>query len=65
MIDLVIFTEISLAGCAFLIYFLYALWRDSRAWRSGARREIKKLRPVAKPHIWDFHAKDNSARQCP
>ena len=42
MTGLVIFTVIAMAGCAFLIYFMYALWKDSRT--SQKRRvEITKL----------------------
>ena len=43
MAGLVIFTTVAMAGCAFLIYFLLALWRDSRNSRRGSRVEIRKL----------------------
>jgi threonine/homoserine/homoserine lactone efflux protein len=43
MAGLVIFTEVAIAGCAFLIYFMYALWRDSRTSRQAPRVEIRKL----------------------
>ena len=33
MAGLLIFTTFALAGCAFLIYFLVALWRDGRRMR--------------------------------
>ena len=41
MTGLVIFTVIAMAGCAFLIYFMYALWQDSRSSRR-TRVEIRK-----------------------
>ncbi len=41
MTGLVIFTIVALAGCAFLIYFMFALWRDSRDSRKGPRVEIR------------------------
>jgi threonine/homoserine/homoserine lactone efflux protein len=43
MAGLVIFTEVAIAGCAFLIYFMYALWRDSRSSRQAPKVEIRKL----------------------
>lgn len=44
MAGLVIFTGVAMAGCAFLIYFMFALWRDSRnSRRRGQRVEIRKL----------------------
>jgi threonine/homoserine/homoserine lactone efflux protein len=43
MAGLVIFTEVAIAGCAFLIYFMYALWRDSRTSRQAPRVEIRQL----------------------
>jgi threonine/homoserine/homoserine lactone efflux protein len=43
MAGLVIFTIVAMAGCGFLIYFLFALWRDSRNSRRGSRVEIRKL----------------------
>jgi threonine/homoserine/homoserine lactone efflux protein len=43
MIGLVIFTQLALAGCAFLIYFMFALWRDSRSSRKEMRGEIRKI----------------------
>ena len=38
MAGLLIFTTFALAGCGFLIYFLVALWRDSR--RMRRRQEL-------------------------
>jgi hypothetical protein len=38
MAGLLIFTTFALAGCGFLIYFLVALWRDSRHMRQ--QREL-------------------------
>ena len=43
MVGLKIFIVITLAGCAFLLYFLYALWRDGRKCRKRTRVEIIKL----------------------
>jgi len=43
MAGLTIFIVIALAGCAFLLYFLCALWRDGRNSRKRARVEIRKL----------------------
>jgi len=39
----IVFTAIALAGCAFLLYFLYKLWRDSRDSRTGPRVAIRTL----------------------
>ena len=38
-----IFTAMMLAGCIFLIYFLFALWRDAQRQRGGPRVEIREL----------------------
>jgi threonine/homoserine/homoserine lactone efflux protein len=46
MTGLVIFTVVAMAGCVFLIYFMFALWRDSRNSRRGQRVEIRKLPPT-------------------
>ncbi len=43
MTGLVIFTVIVMAGCGFLIYFMFALWRDSRSSRREPRVEIRRL----------------------
>jgi threonine/homoserine/homoserine lactone efflux protein len=49
MAGLLIFTTFALAGCGFLIYFLVALWRDSRRMRrerelaSRLRKKKNKL----------------------
>jgi len=43
MTGLLISTEIALAGCAFLLYFLFMLWQDSRKSRARQRVEIRKL----------------------
>jgi hypothetical protein len=40
---LLIFTQIAIAGCGFLIYFLYALRRESRRVRTGPKVEIKPI----------------------
>ncbi len=43
MTGLVIFTVVAMAGCVFLIYFMFALWRDSRNSRRGQLVEIRRL----------------------
>jgi threonine/homoserine/homoserine lactone efflux protein len=42
MTGLVIFTVVAMAGCVFLIYFMFALWRDSRNSRREQRVEIRR-----------------------
>jgi len=42
MTGLVIFTVTAMAGCAFLIYFMFALWSDSRNSRRRQRVEIRR-----------------------
>jgi threonine/homoserine/homoserine lactone efflux protein len=42
MTGLVIFSAVAMAGCVFLIYFVFALWRDSRNSRRGQRVEISR-----------------------
>jgi hypothetical protein len=49
MTGLMIFTELALAGCVFLLYFLYALWRDARESRRGPRLEMRRLPSRVKP----------------
>jgi threonine/homoserine/homoserine lactone efflux protein len=48
MTAVLIFTEIAMAGCAFLIYFMVALWRDSRRWHTRQRVSIRRLAPRRK-----------------
>ena len=43
MIGLLIFTAMMLASCVFLVYFLFALWRDAHKQSSGPRVEIREL----------------------
>lgn len=43
MAGLVVFTIFAGAGCALLIYFMFALWRDSRKPRNRSRVEIREL----------------------
>jgi hypothetical protein len=43
VIGLLIFTVMMLAGCIFLIYFLFALWRDTHKQSVGSRVEIIEL----------------------
>ena len=40
---LLIFTQIAIAGGGFLVYFLYALIRDSRNSRRGPKVEVRPL----------------------
>jgi len=40
---LLIFTQIAIAACGFLIYFLYALRRESRSLRRGPKVEIRPI----------------------
>jgi hypothetical protein len=48
MTPVLIFTEIAMAACAFLIYFIVALWRDSNRLRNGTRVNIRRLAPRKK-----------------
>jgi len=48
MTAVLIFTEIAMAGCAFLVYFAIALWRDSRRWQTRERASIRRLAPRKK-----------------
>ena len=64
MTGLVIFTVVAMAGCTFLIYFMFALWRDSR--RHGQRVEIRRLPSLRKDkgkllHL--YRAEDLRARE--
>jgi threonine/homoserine/homoserine lactone efflux protein len=63
MTGLLIFTEIALAGCAFLAYFLFMLWRDSRNSQAGQRVEIRKVisRPEQKGNVSHLHSIDELA----
>jgi threonine/homoserine/homoserine lactone efflux protein len=47
MAALLIFLGIALGGCAFLFYFLYALWREEYGSKRRARVEITTL-PIRK-----------------
>jgi len=60
MTGLLIFTEIALAGCAFLLYFLFMLWRDSRKSRAGQRVEIRRLtsRPAQRGKVLNLYSVD-------
>lgn len=40
---LLIFTQIAIAGCGFLLYFLYALWRESKSFRKKPKVEIRPI----------------------
>ena len=46
---LLIFTQIAIAGCGFLVYFLYAVRRESRQARSGPKIEIRPVSTQASP----------------
>ena len=50
MAALSIFVAIALGACAFLFYFLYALWREQFRSKRRARVEITKL-PSRKPSM--------------
>lgn len=43
VIGLLIFTAMMMAGCVFLVYFLFALWRDAHKQSNGPRVEISEL----------------------
>lgn len=40
---LTVFIAIGLAGCTFLLYFLYALWRDERSIKQRHGAELRVL----------------------
>jgi len=40
---LLVFTQIAIAACGFLIYFLYALRRESKNSRRGPKVEIRPI----------------------
>jgi threonine/homoserine/homoserine lactone efflux protein len=40
-----IFSEIAIAGCGFLLYFLCALWRESRATKARAQVRMSRIVP--------------------
>ena len=64
MAGLLIFIEIALAGCAFLLYFLFMLWRDSQKTRSGQQVEIRKLtsRPAQRGRVLHLYSIDELAK---
>ena len=45
--SLVIFIAIAATGCVFLIYFLYALWRDAESSKHRGRVHITTLPVVS------------------
>jgi hypothetical protein len=67
MTGLLIFIEIALAGCAFLLYFLCMLLRDSRKSRTGQRVEIRKLtsRPGQRGKVLHLYSIDELGRRSP
>jgi len=48
---LLVFTQIAIAGSGFLIYFLYALWRDSRKHDRNSRVNIRRVMARDKANI--------------
>jgi threonine/homoserine/homoserine lactone efflux protein len=48
MMAVLIFTGIAMTGCAFLIYFMVALWRDSGRWHARERVSVRRLAPRRK-----------------
>jgi hypothetical protein len=40
---LLIFTQIAIAGCGFLVYFIYAMRRESKNSRKGPKVEIRPI----------------------
>jgi hypothetical protein len=46
VIGLLIFAAAMLAGCVFLIYFLFALWRDSHRRRIGPQVKDQKTTSI-------------------
>jgi threonine/homoserine/homoserine lactone efflux protein len=65
MTGLLIFIEIALAGCAFLLYFLYKLWQDSRTSRTRSRVEIRRLpaRPLQRGKILHLYGTEELAKR--
>jgi threonine/homoserine/homoserine lactone efflux protein len=66
MTGLVIFTVVAMAGCIFLVYFMFALWRDSRNSRREQRVEIRRLPRLAKDRgklLHLYRGEDLSARE--
>jgi threonine/homoserine/homoserine lactone efflux protein len=45
---LLIFTQIAIAGCGFLVYFLFALRRESKRLRKESRVEIRPMSTQAR-----------------
>jgi hypothetical protein len=66
MAGLVVFTIFAAAGCGFLMYFIFALWRESQRLRTGVRVEIRAIAPArlqkAKLHrlysVYEVHARE-------
>lgn len=59
MAGLVILTEIAFAASAFLLYFLYALWREIRvdrknSWAEAARSTNRRREKVKLFHLSSF-----------
>ncbi len=64
MTGLVIFTVVAMAGCMFLIYFMFALWRDSRRQRLQIRRlpspKINKGKQLHLYNAEEFRAREKN-----
>jgi threonine/homoserine/homoserine lactone efflux protein len=58
MAGLIVFTQLVLAGCIFLLYFVWALWRDAR--KQGPRVEVRRLhdRTQGKGKLLYMHSVD-------
>jgi threonine/homoserine/homoserine lactone efflux protein len=60
---LLIFTQIAIAGCGFLIYFLYALWRESRGAGKRPKVEIRRDSTHAtRGHVLQLHRLEEGAK---
>jgi hypothetical protein len=65
MTGLLIFIEIALAGCGFLLYFLYKLWQDSRKSGTRPRVEIRRFpaRPAQRAKILHLYSTEELAKR--
>ena len=55
MAGLVILTEIAFAASAFLLYFLYALWREIRVDRKNSWAEVARSTDRRREKVKLFH----------
>ena len=59
--SLLIFTQIAIAGCGFLIYFLFALWRDSH---KGPKVKVRRVAETDQEKVIQLYtAEELRARQ--